>query len=152
MANIENIFKNQIYFQGIHDNSVDHEGVPFIIKTLLYRTMLIQNPQSMWLDNIDDIYRRVEPFIHYLASEHKTMEPEGSKYVDSSFDTGNFTRDVEKYKKLAEVNIYYDDWDDFHFREPEYLEIGPYATYTKPFEIHIDAYAGFNMKRKKSMK
>ena len=122
MVNIENIFKNQVYFQGIYDNSVVHEGLPFICKTLLYKTMLIQDPQSMCLDNVDDIYRKVEPFIRYLVSEHRTMEPEGSRYVESSFGIGIFIRDddLDHYKKLVTVNAnIYSGMFDY---EPEYLE------------------------------
>ena len=122
MVNIENIFKNQIYFQGIYDNSVVHEGLPFICKTLLYKTMLIQDPQSMCLDNVDDIYRKVEPFIRYLVSEHRTMEPEGSRYVESSFGIGIFIRDddLDHYKKLVTVNAnIYSGMFDY---DPEYLE------------------------------
>ena len=55
---------------------------------------------------------------------------------------------MKNTKKIAEVNIYYDDGDDgddFHFCEPEYLEIGPYASYTKPFGILIDAYAAYRI-------
>ena len=99
--------------------------------------MLIQDPQSMCLDNVYDLYRKVKPFIYYWFSEHRKMEPEGSSYIASVFDIGIFIRDDEEhYKRLVEVHA--DTIGDvFEFRGPRYLEFGPYTSYTKPFEIHI---------------
>ena len=71
MTNIENIFKNQITIQNIYEDiDVYDESHTFISKTLVCETMLIQDPQSMCLSKVYDIYRKVEPFIRYLISEH----------------------------------------------------------------------------------
>ena len=92
-TNIENIFKNQIPFQDIYEGIEDDESSIFIHKTyirktFIYETMLIQDPQSMCLGNVDDIYRKVEPFIRYLISKQRAMEPIGSIYVHSFLGIG----------------------------------------------------------------
>ena len=110
--------------------------------------MLIQDPQSMCLDNVDNIYRKVEPFIRYLVSLHRSVWwPVGSSYIDSSFDIGIFVKDNENYyKKLATVEASGEFYTGrFNFYDPECLEIGPYTSYTKPFKIHRDANAAYAM-------
>ena len=86
MANIGNIFKNLVYFQSISEcDGLFNIDYHWIHKNFLYETMLIQDIQSIRFGNVDDIYRKVEPFLHYLASEHIAMEPEGSRYSSSEF-------------------------------------------------------------------
>ena len=53
MVNIENIFKNKLYFNYI--NSDVTEIYSSIIKTSLYKTMLIKNPQSIGIYNSNDL-------------------------------------------------------------------------------------------------
>ena len=59
------------------------------------------------------------------------------------FEIGISIRDDEEYKKLVEVKVEIDG-DVFDFHEPEFIEFNPYSSYTKPFEIHIDAYDDYN--------
>ena len=63
MANIENIFKNQVYFKSIN-SSVD-KYASYITKVSLYKTMLIKDPQNVGIDDSGDIYEKVKPFINY---------------------------------------------------------------------------------------
>ena len=105
--------------------------------------MLIQDPQSMCLGNVDDIYRKVEPFIRYLISKQRAMEPKGSIYVHSFWGIGiSIKDDVEHFKTLflfqneAIIGV-------FKFREPICKEISSYVSYTKPFEIQIDGYTDY---------
>ena len=149
MTNIENIFKNQIPFQDIYEYIDDDESRTFIYKTfirktLIYETMLIQDPQSMCLGNVDDIYRKVEPFIRYLISEHRAMEPKGSSHVHSFFGIGIYIRDDEEHFNFKTLLIFHADAISgvFKFHEPKYKEIS-YVSYTKPFEIHIDGYTDY---------
>ena len=118
MANIENIFKNQVYFKSIN-SSVD-KYASYITKSLLYKTMLIKDPQSMCIDDSGDVYEKVKPFINYLVSNYTTMKPEGYRYINSLFEIGIFIRDNEDYKKLVKVDV--DIYGDvFNFYEPEFI-------------------------------
>ena len=139
MTNIENIFKNQIYFQDIQeDNSFINPTInPFINKYFTYKTMLIQDPQSMYLDNADNIYRKVEPFIRYLISKHIKIKPEGCKYQVSVFNI--FIIDnVENYKKIIELIINAYDGSI-------YLENNPDTSYTEPLKIYIDGFPKYKI-------
>ena len=147
-TNIENIFKNQIPFQDIYEGIEDDESSIFIHKTyirktFIYETMLIQDPQSMCLGNVDDIYRKVEPFIHYLISKQRAMEPKGSIYVHSFLGIGiSIKDDVEHFETLF---LFQDEAISgvFKFHEPICKEISSYVSYTKPFEIQIDGYTDY---------
>ena len=79
MANIENIFKNQVYFKSIN-SSVD-EYASYITKFSLYKTMLIKDPKNMGIDDSGDVCEKVKPFINYLVSNYTTMKPEGYIYI-----------------------------------------------------------------------
>ena len=51
--------------------------------------MLIQDPQSMSLNNVNDIYIEVKPFIHYLISKHSAdKSKKGYEYNESEFNIG----------------------------------------------------------------
>ena len=148
MTNIENIFKNQIPFQDIYEGIEDDESSIFIHKTyirktFIYETMLIQDPQSMCLGNVDDIYRKVELFIRYLISKQRAMEPKGSIYVHSFLGIVISIKDnVEHFKTLF---LFQDEAISgvCKFHEPICKEISSYVSYTKPFEIQIDGYTDY---------
>ena len=115
MANIENIFKNQVYFKSINISGVEYAS--YITKFSLYKTMLIKDPQKMGIDDSGDVYEKVKPFINYLVSNYTTMEPEGYRFI---------IRDDEEYKKLVKVKVKIDG-DVFDFHEPEFIGVGIYS-------------------------
>ena len=99
----------------------------------------------MCLGNVDDIYRKVEPLIRYLISEHRAMEPKGSSYVHSFFGIGICIRDDEEHSNFKTLLRFHAEATSgvFKFHEPKYKEISFYVSYTKPFEIHIDVYTDY---------
>ena len=71
MTSIENALKNQVYFKSISEEFDICNN--FLSKFLKYKTMLIRDPQYIGIDNIGDVWDKVEPFLVYLVSNNTTI-------------------------------------------------------------------------------
>ena len=58
--NLENVFKNQVYFNSINEEFGIRNN--FISKTLKYKTMLINDPEYIGIDTISNVWDKIEPF------------------------------------------------------------------------------------------
>ena len=111
----------------------------------LYRSTLIKDPPAIDIENSGDVYDKVEPFLHHLASKHIAAKHEGYTYISNLFDIGimyDYGDDDRDYKRLVTVKGELHG-DVFIFGEPDFIEFDPYGTYTYPIEIHIDAYGSY---------
>ena len=110
----------------------------------LYRSMIIDYTLAIGIENSGDVYNKVEPFLHHLASKHIAAEHEGYTYIGSLFDIGimyDYGDDDREYKRLVSINIEpHGDVFEFSGPGPNFIECDLYGTYTYPIEIHIDAY------------
>ena len=115
----------------------------------MYQTILIKYPPAIGIENSVDVYYKVEPFLHHLASEHIAEKHEGYTYIGSLFDIGIRVESGEDhldYKKLIEVNFEPENTINgfvFKFTEPDLREFNPYGIYSYSLEIYIDAYGWY---------
>ena len=70
----------------------------------LYRSMLIDYPAAIDIEDSGDVYNKVKSFLHYLTSKHIATKHEGYTYIGSLFDIGimyDSREDNRDYKKLV---------------------------------------------------
>ena len=112
----------------------------------MYRSMLIKYPPATDIENSGDVYDKVEPFLHHLASKHIAAKHEGYTYIGSIFDIGIMVDSGDgdrDYKKLVTVKVEPETTihgDVFIFRGPDFIEFDPYGIYSYSLEIYVDAY------------
>ena len=76
---IKNLFKHKIPFHSRSYSIQEHGN--YQQEESLYRSILIKDPPAMHIENSGDIYDKVEPFLHHLASKHIATEHEGYIYI-----------------------------------------------------------------------
>ena len=108
------------------------------MKVAKYKTALIQDPESISLDNLLDMQSNLLGFFRYADSLHKTMAPEGTDIDDTTFIVKIVTNKGFGYyiHKLFQLNFY--EYMSFGFIE--YGEGHPRETFKKPFELHITVH------------
>ena len=72
---VKNLFKHQIPFlfrsHSIQEHVMGMQDLP------LYQSMIIEYPLAIGIENSGDLYYKVEPFLHHLASKHIAAKHEG---------------------------------------------------------------------------
>ena len=81
MAKVENLLKHKIPFQLRGDIFYHHSDL-IISKKFSYKT----KPIKLYIENKEDLYDKLKPILHYLASEHMIEEHEGYYYNSSNFN------------------------------------------------------------------
>ena len=125
---IKNLFKLRTPFKlRIQDISVCDV---YLINKLMYQSVLIKHPSDSGIDNADDIYYGVEPFLRHLASKHATDEHERYSYGGTEFVIEIRTKSEEddsyNYDKIIEVNVEHTiDGITFKFDDPNYIYFNP---------------------------
>ena len=142
MTNLENAFKNQVYFNSISEEFDICNN--FISKFLKYKTMLIRDPQYIGID----VWDKVEPFVVYLVSNNTTIinTPLKVKCIECFLEIGIFPPDDENnYIGVIETHGYVND-GVVKFREPDFIDLNgtyinnnPNYSFTEPVEINIEA-------------
>ena len=109
--------------------------------------MLIRDPQYIGIDNIGDVWDKVEPFVVYLVSNNTTINiPLKVKCIECLLEIGIFPPDDENnYIGLIETHDYINDsavkFDykiDFIDHDGTFRDNSDYC-YTEPVKIRIEA-------------
>ena len=105
------------------------------MKTVKYKTALIQDPESIGLDNLIDMEYNLLGFFRYVVSLHETMIPEGTEYYNTTFKVKIVTNRGLGYSIPTLFELDFNDFLDFgHI---EYNERHPGETFTKPLEFYF---------------
>ena len=142
---IKNLFKHDASLH-LRWHYLLGEGGMYLQDRLRYETILIKYPPAIGIENSDDVYEKVKPFLRHLASKHIAEKREGYTYTGTEFDTGIRFEFEEYYmdhdEMLVEVNIEPENTINgivFKFREPDFKEFDPYDTYSYPKKIYVVA-------------
>ena len=86
---IKNLFKHKIPFKSRRCSIREQDN--YLQEESVYPTILIKYPPAIEIEDSGDVYKKVEPFLHHLASKHIAEKHEGYTYVGSVFDVGIMT-------------------------------------------------------------
>ena len=73
MENLENILKNKLFFT-YGGNDIIYNVLLGDYYHSLYNTNRTDNPQSLGITDIKDIYKKINPIMHYLISNSLAKE------------------------------------------------------------------------------
>ena len=97
MSNIENLFKHKFPFNFI-SSGIDIEEPNIDSLVLFYGTDTIKNSNSIDVDSIDDLFKKLKPFLSYLRPITTEARVGGNPILESTYSillSGGETCDVE---------------------------------------------------------
>ena len=139
---VKNLFKHEHPFKLF---STERDIYEAYIRSLvfLYRTKKIQNGATIDIYSIDDLFKKVKPFLLYLMSMSNTKTIQEYQLFNGVYDILIKTYDQKydlgfTFKRLLRFEIDYRN--DLNFSDIDFQEYNEsYNKYfQKPFEIHID--------------
>ena len=113
MANIENLFKHNIFFENKSEYCI--ERTIEINLTALYKSNIIYDIKKLGIKSVFDLELKIKPFLYYLASKYLNPKQKycriagvivvGLFYKNESYGGENIYRKVNKFYSVTNERV-----------------------------------------------